>query len=461
MASIIKRNGSYMFMVSCGYDIHGKQVRRTMTYTPEPGMTAKQIEKEVQRQAILFEEKCKTGQAAESGCMKLSEFIEMYFESHAELNLKKKTIEGYRRMATVVDKGLGHIRIDRLTPQQITLFYRSQLKKGVRRKVTYRCTIDLKRLVKDRGYATEPLARIAGMAPSTLRDALNGHNVSEKTAAAICKAIKLPLSKTFTAEGKDVPLSNNTVRHYHSFLSSVLGVAVKWGLIPSNPCERATLPKKENTPPRYLDEEQAARLLALLDGEDVQYRTMIKMFMFTGMRKEELCGLEWKDIDFKTAVIRIARASLYIPHEGIITDTTKNVSSTRYIKAPAIAIQLLKEYKRWQAQKRLSMGDRWVDCDRLFTKPDGMPIHPDTIGCWFRDFIRAHDLPDISIHSLRHTNATLMINSGIPLTTIAARLGHADPTTTSKIYIHAIQSADAAAAEQLDLIFTNRTANIS
>lgn len=296
------------------------------------------------------------------------------------------------------------------------------------------------------------------MAPSTLRDALNGHNVSEKTARAICKALKLPLTKTFTADGKDKPLSNNTVRHYHSFLSSVLGVAVKWGLIPGNPCERATLPKKENTPPRYLDEEQTARLLSLLDGEDVQYRTMIKLFMFTGMRKEELCGLEWKDIDFKTSVIRIERASLYIPHEGIITDTTKNASSTRYIKAPAVAIQLLKEYKRWQAQRRLSMGDRWVDCDRLFTKPDGTPIHPDTISCWFRDFIQANDLPDISIHSLRHTNATLMINSGIPITTIAARLGHADPTTTTRIYTHAIQSADAAAAEQLDLIFTKRQA---
>ena len=83
------------------------------------------------------------------------------------------------------------------------------------------------------------------MAPSTLRDALNGHGVSEKTARAICKALKLPMSRTFTADGKDKPLSNNTIRHYHSFLSSVLGVAVKWGLIPSNLCERATLPKKE------------------------------------------------------------------------------------------------------------------------------------------------------------------------------------------------------------------------
>lgn len=75
MESIHKRNGSYFIMVSCGYDMYGKQVRRTMTYTPDEGMTAKQIEKEVQRQAILFEEKCKTGQAAESGSLKLSEFI--------------------------------------------------------------------------------------------------------------------------------------------------------------------------------------------------------------------------------------------------------------------------------------------------------------------------------------------------------------------------------------------------
>lgn len=229
--------------------MYGKQVRRTMTYTPEPGMTAKQIEKEVQRQAILFEEKCKTGQAAESGCMKLSEFIEQYFDSHAELNLKKKTIVGYRKMAPVIEKELGHLRIDRITPQQITLFYRKQMQKGMRRNILYHCKIDLKRRVKDSGFATEQLARLAGMAPSTLRDAMNGHDVREATAAAICKALKLPLSRTFEAIGKDKPLSNNTVRHYHSFLSSVLGVAVKWGLIPSNPCERATLPKKEKTRP--------------------------------------------------------------------------------------------------------------------------------------------------------------------------------------------------------------------
>lgn len=118
-------------------------------------------------------------------------------------------------------------------------------------------------------------------------------------------------------------------------------------------------------------------------------------------------------------------------------------------------MQSLREYCHWQAKKRLEVGDRWVDCDRLFTYDNDEPIHPDTLGCWFRDFDKANDLSDISIHSLRHTNTTLMINSGIPLTTIAARLDHADTTTTSKIFVHVIQSADAA-AEQLDILFTRR-----
>ncbi|MBQ4262406.1 MAG: site-specific integrase [Ruminococcus sp.] len=124
------------------------------------------------------------------------------------------------------------------------------------------------------------------------------------------------------------------------------------------------------------------------------------------------------------------------------------------IKAPTAAIQMLRDYRAWQNERRERMGDRWEEHDRVFTRDDGKPIHPDTITGWFSRFIKRSDLPDISIHSLRHTNATLLINSGIPITTISARLGHANPSTTTKIYTHAIQSADAAAADALDTIFS-------
>lgn len=182
--------------------------------------------------------------------------------------------------------------------------------------------------------------------------------------------------------------------------------------------------------------------------------------IYTGLRREEICGLEWSDIDFKNSVISVRRSSLYIPkndytdESGIITDTLKNDSSVRFIKAPESAMQMLKDYKDWQNQKRLQLGDRWEDHNRLLTTAFGTPIHPDTISGWFTDFIKRSDLPHVTIHGLRHTNATLLINSHIPITTVAARLGHANPTTTMKIYAHAIKYADAVAAKQIDVVLS-------
>lgn len=96
------------------------------------------------------------------------------------------------------------------------------------------------------------------------------------------------------------------------------------------------------------------------------------------------------------------------------------------------------------------MGDRWVDCDRLFTQDDGTPFHPDSITGWFHYFIRRTDLPQISIHSLRHTNITLLLAAGIPLKTVSYRAAHVQTSTTANIYSHAIRTTDENAVEVLD-----------
>jgi len=98
------------------------------------------------------------------------------------------------------------------------------------------------------------------------------------------------------------------------------------------------------------------------------------------------------------------------------------------------------------------VGDQWEDCDRIYTSWNGKPAHPDTLTQWFVDFIKRTDLPPIHIHSLRHTNATLMIAGGENIRTVSQRLGHAQVTTTANTYTHAIQSADAKAAETLENI---------
>jgi integrase len=108
----------------------------------------------------------------------------------------------------------------------------------------------------------------------------------------------------------------------------------------------------------------------------------------------------------------------------------------------------------WQNVTRLKVGQGWEEHNRLFTQEDGKPIHPDTITGWFRDFIAKTDLPKISIHSLRHTNITLLIAAGVPLRTVSYRAGHAQTSTTANIYSHAICTADEMAAGALDDILT-------
>ena len=139
-------------------------------------------------------------------------------------------------------------------------------------------------------------------------------------------------------------------------------------------------------------------------------------------------------------------------HKGVFTKGTKTDSSVRSIKLPEQAFELLKEHRKWQRKKRIAMGDRWVDSDRIFAQDDGTPVHPDSITGWFHDFISRTDLPQISIHSLRHTNITLLLAAGIPLKTVSYRAGHAQTSTTANIYSHAIRTADEKAAEVLENI---------
>jgi integrase len=141
----------------------------------------------------------------------------------------------------------------------------------------------------------------------------------------------------------------------------------------------------------------------------------------------------------------------------IYTKETKTENSDRTIKLPSQAFEVLKEYRVWQSQERLGIGDKWVSTDRIFTQFDGKPVHPDSITGWFREFIAKTDLPQITIHSLRHTNITLLLAAGVPLRTVSYRAGHAQTSTTQNIYAHAIRTADEMASEALDDILTPKS----
>jgi integrase len=156
--------------------------------------------------------------------------------------------------------------------------------------------------------------------------------------------LKLDFDTAFTpCEQK--PLASQTRRHYHRLLSAMFNLAVLWGALLNNPCERVKAPKVEQSKPRYLDEEQAATLIEAVENQgNYQYEVMVKLLLYTGMRRGELCGLMWCDVNYSKSILSVNRALSYTPSLGVYIDKTKNFTSTRTIKLPIVAVHLLRDY---------------------------------------------------------------------------------------------------------------------
>ena len=458
MATIAKRGNSYKITVSLGYDLNGKQIRKTMTWKPESGMTARQIEKEINRQATLFEEKCRKGQILDDR-IKFSDFVEIWQKDYADKQLRDKTNQRNKQALERILVALGHLQIGKIQPHHLNEFYNNIAESGIRRDTKYKCIIDLKEIIKAKGYTVAYISQLSNVALSTFSSIFKGKNTTKKCAEQICSTLEYDLRELFEPVDFEKPLSNNTILCYHRIISSILGEAVKQGILLSNPCSRVRTPKIKHKEAEYLEENDVIRLLQSLEKEPLQYRALITLLLYSGMRRGEALGLTWKDINFKDNLIDINKSSLYVSGKGIFDDETKNESSKRVIKVPQSVIDSLKQLQIEQFHKRQMLTDEdWQDCDKVFKASNGSPLHPDTLSSWFKRFLKRHNLPNCHIHTLRHTNASLLIAQGINVRTVSNRLGHAQTSTTENIYSHAIKTADEKAAETLEEILTQKKA---
>lgn len=374
MASIRKKNNSYEVRVSCGYDVNGKQKFQQMTWKPAEGMTKKQIEKEVNRQAVLFEEACRKGQITAN--VKFESFFEQWFTEYAKLNLRSTSYERMRQLTQRVYPAIGHMRIDKITGRHIQQFINDLL--------------------------------------------LNGK--SQKT-------------------GK--PLSRKTVVHHLSFISDVFSYAVKMDMLGENPCRKVTVPKGETSEKNIYSLEELEQLLTLLETAPLKYRLFFTMVLYTGFRRSEMLGLEWKDIDWENRIISVRRTSNYTAERGIYTDTTKTKKSQRSQRYLQLVFDLLKAYKDEQDAERKRLGSQWIDHDRLFVKWNGLPMNNGTPYLWLKELCEKNRLRFCDIHSFRHAHASILINAGVDVATVSADLGHTNSMTTLGIYTHEFQEAQA------------------
>lgn len=455
MATIEKNGKSYRITVSAGCDLAGKQIRHRKTWRPPEGMTNRQIEKELKRQVVLFEEFVKSGRYVDSS-ITFAQFSQKWLDEYATEHLRPTTLRHYIDCLTRINAAMGHLRLDRIQPQHLLKFYKNLNEKGIRGDTKYHSIVDLRAELKKRNITQTKFTELAGVSIGTVKAAVHGKNIAASSAQAISKALNAPIQKLFEPDQADRTLASSTVQYYHRVISSILSTAVQWQLLLLNPCERVKPPKLERTEAKYLDDEQATELLEALEAEPPLFRTLYSLVIYTGMRRGEACGLCWQDIDLDNGIIDINKSALYTPEKGVFDDDTKNVTSRRVIKIPTPAVDLLREYRAYQATEKFKLGDKWKGGDKVFTTAEGVPIHPDTATGHFSKFIKKTDLPYVTLHSLRHTNATLMIANGTDIKTVSKRLGHANVSTTGNIYTHAIKTADELAAERLTDLFNSK-----
>lgn len=251
-------------------------------------------------------------------------------------------------------------------------------------------------------------------------------------------------------------LSAKTILEHHRLISTVLEQAVKESLVPFNVASRATLPKAEHKEVNYFQPEQVAAIRDALEREPMKWKTLVHLLLITGARRGEVLGLKWDKVDFEGNRIYICNSVLYSPDVGIYESTPKTERSRRYVTLPTETMRLLRQYRAWQSEERLRLGEYYQNQDFVFSQDNGKPMHPDSVTDWLKKFSKRHDLPHINPHAFRHTMASMLYFNGVDSVSISKRLGHAQVSTTANIYAHVMEEADKKNADILADVFLKK-----
>ncbi|MTI49433.1 MAG: site-specific integrase [Firmicutes bacterium] len=264
---------------------------------------------------------------------------------------------------------------------------------------------------------------------------------------------------TMINEVRQSNISNSTLQHIYGTLNSGLNRAVKLRVLNDNPCKYVDRPKREKFTANVLTVEEFYKMLDLLNIDsynDYIFSIALQIVLELGLRRGELSGLEWKNIDFENNTITIANNLIYSNGKTYL-DTPKTEESKRTIYISNELKQLLRSHKKIQSEHRLKYGPYYIinnynnqKYDFIMTWESGKHVHPLYYTQRFRRLLKRLGIErSIRFHDLRHTNATLLLSQGVDFKTIQIRLGHADINTTLNIYSHVDLEMQKKATEKL------------
>jgi integrase len=250
----------------------------------------------------------------------------------------------------------------------------------------------------------------------------------------------------------DRHLSGGTVLNLHLVLTQALGQAVRWGLLVSNPAAGAQPPRPRRPELNVVDSRLASRLVDATRGTAMELP--VAMAIATGMRRGEILGLRWADIDQDLGVAHVRR-SLQITGGSLRFEEPKTRRSRRSVVLPSYLHPYLLRQREDIARRRKVLGPRWREHDLVVDSGDGAPLNPDTLSSGWTRFLRLRGLPHVRFHDLRHAHATLMLLQGVHPKVVSERLGHASIGITLDTYSHVLPSMQVEAARAFDELFAS------
>ena len=387
MANITQKpNGTYLVRISCGRDIMtGKQILRGRIFKPsKPDLSQERFQKE------------------------LNEFIEDFTdELQCEHNRKKPE----NKIVSDFAKEYLSIQKTSLSPTSYVLY---------------------ERIIEQ--HIVPMLGRMR------LRD-IKTYHVQDFIMKLNCMPRR---------DGKPGHIAPQTVKRYTTVLRSMLTMAYKMYYMDDDVglSRRLTFPKERYQEVDVFTIEESKAILAATKTEPINIRLLIELALFTGMRRSEIVGLKWSDINFDKQCLSVRR-SIYKPKgEKSIEKEPKSHSSFRTIAIPNCLCETLEEYKKSQEQYSLSLST-WQNLDYIFTDDSGNVMNPQTPTKQFSHFLARHNIRHLKFHCLRHTSATILLATGCDIKTVSARLGHSSIETTD-IYVHMLESIGRSAALNFD-----------
>ena len=246
--------------------------------------------------------------------------------------------------------------------------------------------------------------------------------------------------------GKGGGLSVKTVRNIHTMLHKALADAARKGTVLRNVAAVADPPRLSSAPRPEINVWDAKQLKQFLE-EISSHRLYPALYLLatTGMRRGEVLGLRWSDVDLDGHSISVTRALVIIAYEAQLSDV-KTGQGRRTIDLEPKTIAVLRAWKKRQMKERMLTNVRPAT-DLIFAHPDGSWINPDYFSQVFDRHLARSDLPRIRLHDLRHTHASILLKQGVPLKVVSERLGHSNPAFTLSVYQHLLPGMQADAAK--------------